>query len=255
MRFIMKQTWIIKIGSNLLTTGGSAINKDIITALTAQIAMLQQKQIAVILVSSGAIAAGLGVSNLSSRPTNIHQLQALASIGQMDLMHTYENAFATKDILSAQVLLTHEDLRNKERYDNIAGTLGMLLDWGVVPIVNENDTVATDEIRFGDNDNLAALLSNLIKADKLVILTDQEGVFDKNPTQFSDATLISTIDKFDANLDNFATSEGSGVGTGGMKSKILAARVAKCAVHIVSGKNPHSILDILYNKSTGTLLL
>jgi glutamate 5-kinase len=249
----MKQTWVIKIGSNLLTSGGSSINLHLIYNLASQISQIKTQNINVILVSSGAIASGLGVIKLGSKPTDIHKLQALASIGQMDLMHSYENAFSQFDITTAQILLTNENLKNQDRYDNIFGTLHTLLEWGVVPIVNENDTVATDEIKFGDNDNLAALLSNLVAANKLIILTDQEGLFDKNPSKHNDAKLIKTIDKTDKNLEVFATSESSSVGTGGMRSKVLAAKIAKCETYIVSG-NGNSIIDIFNNKSSGSIL-
>lgn len=250
----MNKVWIIKIGSNILTSGAVAINSNLIQNLGKQIAVLQEHNIDVILVSSGAIAAGLGVIKLDSKPKEIHKLQALASIGQMDLMHCYENAFAQFNITTSQVLLTHENLVNQKRYDNIFGTLSTLLEWGVLPIVNENDTVSFDEIKFGDNDNLAARLANLISADKLIILTDQNGVYDKNPSNHSDAVLIKNIAKNDENLDSFATSEGGEFGTGGMQSKIMAARVAKCETHITHGKNTTAIVDILNNQSTGTIL-
>jgi glutamate 5-kinase len=250
----MNKVWVIKIGSNLLTSGGTSIDKGLIHNLAKQIATLKQHNIDVILVSSGAIASGLGVIKFDKKPTDIHKLQALASIGQMDLMHCYENAFADFNIITSQILLTNENLINQNRYDNIVGTLSTLLEWNVVPIVNENDTVSFDEIKFGDNDNLAARLANLIHAEKLIILTDQNGVYNKNPSKYDDAVLIESIAKDDNNLDMFATSEGGEFGTGGMKSKILAARLTQCETHITNGKNQTTIVDILHNQTTGTIL-
>ncbi len=247
-------TWVVKIGSNLLTSGGTSINTGLIGHLTREIKMLTQSGINVILVSSGAIASGLGVLGFNEKPSDIHQLQALASIGQMDLMHTYENAFSELGMTSSQILLTNDNLTNIQRYDNIIGTINTLLSWGVVPIVNENDTVSTDEINFGDNDNLAALLSNLMQADTLVILTDQLGLYDKNPSMHDDATLIHRISKTNSALENYATKEQGSVGTGGMYSKIHAAQLATCETYITSGRNPQALTEILENNTSGTVL-
>jgi glutamate 5-kinase len=249
----INKIWIVKIGSALLTKGGVEIDKTIIRLLASQIKYLTQQNIGVILVSSGAIASGMSAIDLKNRPTEIHKLQALASIGQMDLVRSYQEIFKELNLQTSQILLTNDNLVNKERYDNIYHTIKELINFGVVPIVNENDTVSTDEIKFGDNDNLAALLSNLIKADKLVILTDQNGLYDKNPAKFDDAKLITEISKTDERLEKFATDEGSSVGTGGMLSKVMAAKVAKCQTHIV-GISENILSDIFNNKSTGTTL-
>ena len=245
--------WVIKIGSSLLTNGGISIDTSIIQLLARQIKYLKNKNIDVILVSSGAIASGISSLKLTKKPTNIHKLQALASIGQMDLVQNYQTIFNKLKLKTSQILLTNENLINKKRYDNIHSTITELLNFDVVPIVNENDTISFDEIKFGDNDNLAALLSNLIAAEKLVILTDQQGLFDKNPREFTDAKLIKKIDKNDKKLEVFANSKGGNVGTGGMLSKVMAAKICNCNTHIV-GISDNILIDIFTKKSVGTLL-
>ena len=172
---------VIKIGSALLTNDGSALNVAGIATWVEQIAVLQKSGVEVVLVSSGAVAEGMCRLGLKIRPKSLHELQATAAVGQMGLVQSYESEFSKYDLHTAQILLTHDDLSNRQRYLNARNTVRSLLDLGVVPVINENDTVVTDEIRFGDNDNLAALVANLIEADNLLILTDQNGLFDRNP--------------------------------------------------------------------------
>ncbi|MCK4707319.1 MAG: glutamate 5-kinase, partial [Gammaproteobacteria bacterium] len=172
---------VVKIGSALITNGGKGLDHQAIAKWAEQMAQLRLSGIDVVLVSSGSIAEGITRLGLHKRPDSIHTLQAAAAVGQMGLVQAYESCFQQHGIHSAQVLLTHEDLVNRQRYLNARSTLRTLLDYGVVPVVNENDTVATDEIRFGDNDTLGALVANLIEADLLIILTDQKGLYDSNP--------------------------------------------------------------------------
>lgn len=217
--------WVIKIGSSLLTDDGRGLNSDSIADWVAQIAALHDQGIAVVLVSSGAVAAGVARLGLSGRPTAIHQQQAAAAVGQMGLIQAYESQFKTWGKHTAQILLTHDDLSDRKRYLNARSTLRALLEMGVIPVVNENDTVVTDEICFGDNDNLAGLVANLINADVLVILTDQEGLFDADPRNNREAQLIHEARSNDPHL--LAMAGGSGaLGRGGMQTKIRAARLA-----------------------------
>ena len=183
------QRWVVKIGSSLITNDGQGLNLPAIKAWMSEFAELRKQGYELILVSSGAVAEGMARLGWAKRPGTLHELQAAAAIGQMGLVQAYEQYLQEHDLHSAQVLLTHEDLRDRQRYINARSTLTTLLDLGVIPVVNENDTVATEEIRFGDNDNLAALVANLISADQLIILTDQAGIFDKNPIEFKDAKL------------------------------------------------------------------
>lgn len=247
-----KKLWVVKIGSSLLTSDCLDIDIKIIHILATQIKFLKDNNIDVILVSSGAIASGMVAIGLKIKPANIHKLQALASIGQMDLVHSYQKIFKESKLQTSQILLTNEDLKDARRSNNITSTIQELFNLNVIPVVNENDTISFDEIKFGDNDNLAALLSNLLDCDKLIILTDQQGLFDKNPSKYKDAKLINEADK-DSNLEKFATTEGSKVGTGGMLSKILSARVAKCVTHIV-GIDNNILKDIFNNNFVGTTL-
>ncbi len=252
------QRWVIKIGSALITNNGTGLDLQAIQHWADQIAQLKQQGKEVVLVSSGSVAAGITRIGWKNRPHQICKLQAAAAIGQMELIRTYENSFFQKHkIHTAQILLTHDDLANRERYLNAQSTLKTLLSLNVVPVINENDTVVTDEIKFGDNDTLGALVSNLIQADVLVILTDQEGVFDANPRENANAKLIPQSDANNPNLLKYASSKGSLLGSGGMTTKILAAqRAARSGTHtiICSGSQKNVITRLAQGEALGTML-
>jgi len=251
------QRIVVKIGSALLTNDGQGLDVARIGLWVAQIAQLRAQGKEVVLVSSGSIAAGMKRLGFSSRPTQVNELQAAAAVGQMELVGVYESHFEKHGLCTAQILLTHDDLSNRRRYLNARSSLRTLLGLGVVPIINENDTVVTDEIRFGDNDTLGALVANLVEADALIILTDQLGLFDKNPRDHKDATLISYIAASDERLESMA-SGGSGVlGTGGMLTKVRAARLAARSgadTLIASGREPDVIERVASGESMGTWL-
>jgi glutamate 5-kinase len=250
-----KQRWVIKIGSALLTNDGKGLDTTSIASWVEQIVTLTKQDIEVILVSSGAIAEGIKRLGWNERPDDIHKLQAAAAVGQMGLIQTYESLFAKHDIHTAQILLTHDNLTNADRYENISSTLNNLLDFGTVPIVNENDTVATDEIKFGDNDTLAALVANLVGASKLIILTDQGGVYDADPRQDSDAKLIGTINVNDEKLEQVAGRTGGSLGSGGMYTKVLAAKKAAesgATTVIASGKEKNVLSRLGNGEHVGT---
>ncbi|EED36803.1 glutamate 5-kinase [Luminiphilus syltensis NOR5-1B] len=248
--------WVIKIGSALLTDDGKRLDRDIIDSLTTQIAQLLGGGIEVVLVSSGAVAAGVVRLGMSERPHDLHDLQAAAAVGQSALVRAYEDALQPKGVLSAQILLSHADILARDRYLNARATLKTLLAMGVLPIVNENDTVVTDEIRLGDNDTLAALVANLVDADALLILTDQSGLYDRNPSIDSDARLIDHASVSDASLDGMV-GEGGTLGRGGMVTKLRAARLAARSgtmTVIASGKEANVIERIRSGETIGTLL-
>ncbi|VAW70818.1 Glutamate 5-kinase / RNA-binding C-terminal domain PUA [hydrothermal vent metagenome] len=250
--------WVIKIGSSLVTDDGRGLDAVAIKSWTEQIARLRQQGKEILLVSSGAVAEGMARLNWDTRPHALHDLQAAAAVGQMGLVQAYESCFKQHSILSAQILLTHDDLSNRSRYLNARSTLRSLLDLGVIPIINENDTVATEEIRFGDNDTLAALVANLVEADALIILTDQQGLFSEDPRNNPAAEFISIGQANDARLHKMASSSGGSLGQGGMSTKLSAAqRAARSATAtlITSGHNPDALLDIARAKEQGTLLL
>lgn len=256
--FVNAKRVVIKIGSSLLTEGGRGLNKPAIAAWVSQMAKICLEDKDVLLVSSGSVAEGISRLGLKQRPTALHELQAAASVGQMGLIQTFENNFQTHSLHSAQVLLTHDDLSNRQRYLNARSTLLTLLDFGVVPVINENDAVATDEIRFGDNDTLAALVTNLVEADLLIILTDQTGVYDADPSVNPSATLIKSIGVKDDLLDEVAGESRSGLGRGGMFTKIRAARLAArsgAATVIVSGEIEHVIDKVVAGDDLGTYLI
>lgn len=217
---------IIKVGSSLVTNDGRGLDHAAIARWASQIAALRALGKEVVLVSSGAIAEGMLRLGFESRPTDIHELQACAAVGQMGLAQIYESSFRAHGLGTAQVLLTHADLADRERYLNARSTLTTLLRFGVVPIINENDTVVTDEIKFGDNDTLGALVANLIEADALVILTDQHGLFSADPRKDPAAVLVATGRAGDPALEAMAGGAGSSLGRGGMLTKILAAKRA-----------------------------
>jgi glutamate 5-kinase len=225
-RLTHSRRWVIKIGSALLTNDGHGLNREGIAGWVAQMAALQQRGIEVVLVSSGAVAEGMARLGWKTRPSALHELQAAAAIGQMGLVQNYETEFKKFALHTAQILLTHDDLANRKRYLNARSTLRTLLELKVIPVVNENDTVVIDEIKFGDNDTLAALVANLIEADHLIILTDQAGLFDKNPREHADAKLIHETMAADTSLDHMVTDKGGHLGRGGMLTKLRAARLA-----------------------------
>jgi len=250
--------WVIKVGSSLVTDDGRGLDAAAIKSWTEQIAQLRKQGKEILLVSSGAVAEGMVRLNWHTRPNALHELQAAAAVGQMGLVQTYESHFKEHGILSAQILLTHDDLSDRKRYLNARSTLRSLLDLGVIPIINENDTVATDEIRFGDNDTLAALVANLVEADALIILTDQQGLFSEDPRKNPAAEFISTGMANDAKLHKMASSSGGALGQGGMSTKLSAAQRAArsgTATLITSGRSNHALLDILNAEAPGTLLL
>jgi glutamate 5-kinase len=218
--------WVVKIGSALLTNNGIGIDKALIAKWAEQIVALRAQKIDVILVSSGSIVEGMKRLGWDTKPNDVHKLQAAAAVGQMGLIQAYESLFAIHDVHTAQILLTRENLMDAKRYENISATLANLLELRTVPIINENDTVATDEIKFGDNDTLAALVANLVNADRLVILTDQHGVFDDDPRNNSEANLIEKIHFADERLEQVAGKTGGALGSGGMYSKVMAAKQA-----------------------------
>lgn len=249
---------VVKIGSSLLTGSGKGLDRASVAKWVDQMASLCNKGIEVILVSSGSVAEGMCRLGWTARPQSLHELQAAASIGQMGLIQTYESYFQRHDLKTAQVLLTHEDLSNRQRYLNARSTLLTLLGLAVVPVINENDAVATDEIRFGDNDTLAALVVNLVEADLLIILTDQPGMFEHDPTTNPTATLISEIGIKDASLDAMAGTSYSGLGRGGMITKISAARLAARSgspTVIGLGHETDVILRIINGEHLGTFLI
>ena len=249
---------VIKVGSALLTNDGAGIDAQAIDKWVDQIAYLLDQKKQIVIVSSGAIAEGLVRLGMTSRPQSIHMLQSAAAVGQMGLIQTYESSFKRYSRQTAQILLDHDDMANRERYLNARGVVQSLIELGVVPIVNENDTVVTDEIRFGDNDRLAALVANLIDADALLILTDKDGLYDANPDTHADAQLIPEALASDTSLDAIAGGSGGILGRGGMKTKLQAARLAArsgCHTVIAGGRNADIVLRVAAGESVGTLLL
>ena len=248
---------VVKIGSSLLTNDGRGLDETAIAAWADQIARLTLSGRAVVLVSSGAIAEGMNRLGWARRPKSIHELQAAAAVGQMGLVQVYESSFRRHSLRAAQVLLTHEDLADRKRYLNARSTLSTLLRLRVIPVINENDTVATDEIRFGDNDTLGALVTNLVEADLLVILTDQAGLFNADPRRHPEARLLAHARAGDAALETMAGGAGSELGRGGMLTKVLAAkRAARSGAHtlIASGREPEVLLRLTAGEHIGSLL-
>lgn len=248
--------WVIKIGSALITNDGQGLNTQAIQSWVEQIANLHAAGKEVLLVSSGAVAEGMARIGWKLRPHALHELQAAAALGQMGLIQQFESCFKQHDIHTAQILLTHEDLSNRQRYLNARSTLKTLLSLGAIPIINENDTVATDEIRFGDNDTLAALVSNLVEANALVILTDQQGLFNKDPRYNENAELISESTANNRDLLTMAGDSGT-LGQGGMRTKITAAQHAArsgATTIIASGSVENILQKIALGETVGTLL-
>jgi glutamate 5-kinase len=256
-RIAQSKRLVVKVGSALVTNNGTGLALNFIADCADQISVLRQNGREVLLVSSGAIAAGMQRLGWTSRPHAMHDLQAAAAVGQMGLAQAYETTFAGHGLKAAQILLTHEDLADRQRYLNARSTLQALLGYGVVPIINENDTVVTDEIKFGDNDTLGALVANLVEADALVILTDQLGLYTADPRLDAAATLVSEGRADDRRYEAMAGGAGSGISKGGMITKVRAAqRAARSGAHtlIVSGREPQGLLRAARGEQIGTLL-
>ena len=250
--------FVVKVGSTLVTNRGEGLDVAAIAQWARQIAHLQASGRQVVLVSSGAIAEGIQRLGWKTRPHHMHQLQAAAAVGQMGMVQVYETCFREHGLHTAQVLLTHADLADRQRYLNARSTLVTLLGLGVIPIINENDTVVTDEIKFGDNDTLGALVTNLIEADCLVILTDQAGLFTSDPRRNPGATLIHEAKAGDPALEEMAGSAGSAIAKGGMLTKVLAAKRAArsgASTVIASGHEPEVLLRLSAGERIGTLLV
>ena len=249
---------VVKVGSSLVTNQGAGLDTRAIGNWAQQIAALRKSGYEIVLVSSGAIAEGMQRLGWKQRPSAVHELQAAAAVGQMGLVQVYESCFREHGLHAAQVLLTHADLADRERYLNARSTLRTLLNLGIIPVINENDTVVTDEIKFGDNDTLAALVANLIEADALIILTDQTGLYTADPRKDASATLLSSAQAGDEKLEAMAGGAGSHIGRGGMITKVLAAkRAARSGAHtvIASGHESEVLPRLLQGESIGTLLL
>ncbi|WP_198265803.1 glutamate 5-kinase [sulfur-oxidizing endosymbiont of Gigantopelta aegis] len=257
--------WVVKIGSALLTNEGSGLDYEAIKLWVKQIANLMgageqntDHAVEIVLVSSGAVAEGMKRMGWNERPDSVYKLQAAAAVGQMGLVQAYESQFQKHKLHTAQILLTHDDLSNRTRYLNARSVLLKLITLGIVPVVNENDTVVTDEIRFGDNDTLAALVANLIDADLLVILTDQQGMFDSDPRQNPQAKLLTEVEALAPELDDMAGDSKGALGRGGMATKLRAARLAArsgAATIIASGKENNVLSRVYQGEPIGTLLL
>ncbi len=250
--------WVVKIGSAMLTGNGQGLDREAFAAWVEQMASWVKQGNELVLVSSGAVAEGMCRMGWNDRPSSLHELQAAAAIGQMGLVKAWETCFAKHQLHTAQVLLTHDDLTNRVRYLNSRSTLRTLLELGVVPVVNENDTVANDELKFGDNDTLAALVANLVEADLLVLLTDQQGLYTADPRKHEHATLIEQADVADPALETAASGSVSGLGRGGMETKVRAARLAARSgtpTVIASGGIENGLTRIAAGESIGTLLI
>jgi len=249
---------VVKVGSSLVTNEGRGIDADAVGGWCRQMAVLVGQSRELVMVSSGAIAEGMKRLGWAARPRGVHELQAAAAVGQMGLAQSYESALRAHGIGSAQVLLTHADLADRERYLNARSTLVTLLGLGVVPVVNENDTVVNDEIKFGDNDTLGALVTNLLDADALVILTDQPGLFSADPRRDASAQLIASGAAGDPALERMAGGTGSALGRGGMLTKVLAAKRAArsgASTVIASGRERDVLLRLVAGESIGTELV
>ena len=248
--------WVVKIGSALLTNDGCGLRADSLDVWVKQIMALRERGIDVVLVSSGAVAEGITRLGWQQRPSAVHELQAAAAVGQMGLIQAYEQSFQQYDTHTAQILLTNDDISDRRRYLNARSTLRTLVKLGIVPIINENDTVATNEIQFGDNDTLAGLVANLIEADVLVILTDQSGLYDCDPRLNPEAQMIDEASAGDASLDKYA-GKGGKLGRGGMLTKLRAAKIAAksgASTVIACGNEPQVLKKIADGEKIGTIL-
>ena len=249
---------VVKVGSSLVTNDGRGLDHAAVANWAAQIAELKRAGKEIVLVSSGAIAEGIKRLGWSRRPSAMHELQAAAAVGQMGLVQAYETAFAKFGLHTAQILLTHEDLADRRRYLNARSTLRTLIELDVIPIINENDTVTTDEIRVGDNDTLGALVTNLIEADVLLLLTDQQGLYTADPRKDPAATLVRTARAGDPDLEAMAGGAASTLSRGGMLTKILAAKRAArsgASTVIASGREPDVLVRLARGESLGSALI
>ena len=252
------QRWVVKVGSALLTDDGKGLDTQAIAGWVDQLASLCASGVELVLVSSGSIAEGMVRLGWDKRPTEVYNLQAAAAVGQMGLVQCYERNFGRHGQHTAQILLTHDDLSNRKRYLNARATLQALVGYGVVPVINENDTVVTDEIKFGDNDTLGALVANLVHADLLVILTDQDGLCDKDPRHHADAKLLSEVQAGDPSLDAMASSKGGVLGSGGMFTKVQAAKLAARSgtqTIVANGREKDILLRLREDEMLGTLFV
>jgi glutamate 5-kinase len=249
---------VVKVGSSLVTNEGRGLDEQAIGEWCRQLGALVRDGREVIMVSSGAIAEGMKRLGWTTRPHEVHELQAAAAVGQMGLAHMYETKLRENGLGSAQVLLTHADLADRERYLNARSTLLTLLSHGVLPVINENDTVVNDEIKFGDNDTLGALVANLVEADALIILTDQKGLYTADPRRDPAATFVHEARAGDPKLEEMAGGAGSSIGKGGMITKILAAKRAAgsgASTVIAWGREPDALLRLTQGEAIGTLLV
>ena len=246
---------IVKIGSSSLCDQNGNIDKEKILNLIQQIAYIKRKNIKITLVSSGAINAGVHIMNLKQRPDTIPQKQALAAIGQASLMQIYEDLFSLFKLKCAQILLNHDDFDDRKRLMNFNNAMQAIIDYDVVPIINENDTLAVDEIKVGDNDTLASMIVPAVNADLVIIVSDIDGLYDDNPHTNKDAKLISNVAGITKTIENMAKDASSKVGTGGMITKIKAAKICNefgCDLAIVNGNQPNVLIDLLEGKEVGT---
>lgn len=249
---------VIKIGSQVLTDGDGALDKAVIDRICKDIAALRERGLQVLVVSSGAIAAGRSELGLTEKPRTIPHKQAAAAIGQSRLMRAYEESLSTHNLKPAQVLLTSEDLASRQRFLNARATLDALLGFGIIPVINENDTVVVDEIKFGDNDNLSALVTNVAEAQLLLILTDIEGLYSADPRKNADARLIPLVKSITREVERAAGGSGSTIGTGGMSTKVAAAKKAGkngVATIVAPGKREGIIAAALRGDEVGTMFL
>jgi glutamate 5-kinase len=246
---------VVKIGSNILADEAEGLDTKRISSIASDISELQELGHEIVIVSSGAVAAGMRKLGLTRKPKDIQLKQAAAAVGQSSLMWAYEKSFAEHGKKVAQILLTRDDFSDHGRYINSKNTIHTLLSYGIIPVINENDTVATDEIKFGDNDHLASLVAGLINAERLIILSDVEGLFSSDPQKGNKAQLIRSVEEITAELESLAGGAGSVVGTGGMYSKILAAKRAVnngITVNIISGRKSGLLISLLKGNHHGT---
>jgi glutamate 5-kinase len=254
----LAHTVVVKVGTNVLTDEGGRLSRVRLQSLADQFQRIREAGKRVVLVSSGAIGAGMGRLELPRRPTDLRHLQACAAIGQSYLMRAYEECLARYNVPTAQILLTASDFDSRSRYLNVRNTLLSLFEWGCLPVVNENDTVSVAEIRFGDNDHLAAMVTNLLQAPLLVLLTSVDGLFEGDPTGKPDARPLATVPEIDARILDMAGSSKTALGSGGMRSKLRAARLATAAgesVIMANGNIPDMLDQILAGEPVGTLFL
>lgn len=252
------KTAVVKIGSSVLTHGDGSLDESVFKEIAKQVFNLKQRGVRTIIVSSGAIASGMKKLGLSSKPVEIDVKQAISACGQTELIRSYEEAFSEFGLNVAQILLTRDGFSDRKRFLNSRKTVRRLLEMEIIPVINENDTVSFEEIMFGDNDNLAALVISLTEADLLVLLSDVEGFFDKDPAKSEDATLLSTIAEIDSRIESFAGDTFGRTTSGGMRTKIQAARSAAAfgvPTIIASGKRKDSLLSIFDGREYGTVIL